>query len=74
MPVGPHITDIVSFPLRMAIELVPASESEEAVKLREERVSYLRERGYRVVELPIAEVEADVGHAIERVFAATAQT
>ena len=49
VPVGPHITDIVSFPLRVVIELVPADESAAAVKARAERRAYLTERGYRVV-------------------------
>ena len=31
VPVGPHITDIVSFPLRVVIELVPADEIAAAV-------------------------------------------
>ena len=34
VPVGPHITDIVSFPLRVVIELVPADEVAAAVAMR----------------------------------------
>ena len=34
VPVGPHITDLVSFPLRWSIDLVPADESEAAAKAR----------------------------------------
>ena len=49
MPVGPHITDIVSFPLRVVIELVPADEGAAAIKARAERRAWLTERGYRVV-------------------------
>src|SRR5215467_5485122 len=37
VPVGPHITDFVSFPLRLVIELVPAQESKIAGKARGER-------------------------------------
>ena len=37
VPVGPHITDIVSFPLRVVIELVPADEVAAAVAMRAER-------------------------------------
>src|SRR2546426_7241390 len=29
-PIGPHIADVVSFPLRLVIDLVPAGESEAA--------------------------------------------
>ena len=60
VPVGPHIVDVVSFPLRVAIELVPADDVAEAVKARAERRTYLTERGYRVVDVAMAEVEADV--------------
>ena len=34
VPVGPHITDFVSFPLRVVIDLVPAGESEAAARTR----------------------------------------
>jgi tRNA/rRNA methyltransferase len=60
VPVGPHIVDVVSFPLHVAIELVPADDVAEAIKARAERRAYLTERGYRVVDVAIAEVEADV--------------
>jgi tRNA/rRNA methyltransferase len=60
VPVGPHIIDVVSFPLRVAIELVPADDVAEAIKSRAERRAYLTERGYRVVDVLMAEVEANV--------------
>ena len=66
VPVGPHITDIVSFPLRVVIELVPADEVAAAVTARAERRAWLTERGYRVVDVAMAEVEADVGKVLER--------
>jgi tRNA/rRNA methyltransferase len=66
VPVGPHITDIVSFPLRMVIELIPPGESDAAVKGRAERQTYLRERGYLVIELAAAEVENDIGPVLDR--------
>src|SRR4029077_616064 len=34
VPVGPHITDLVSFPLRTVIDLVPAEESDAAATTR----------------------------------------
>jgi tRNA/rRNA methyltransferase len=34
VPVGPHIIDVVSFPLRTAIEFVPADDVAEAIKAR----------------------------------------
>jgi len=60
VPVGPHIVDVVSFPLRVAIELVPADDVAEAIKARAERRTYLTARGYSVVDVAMAEVEADV--------------
>src|SRR3954471_13434171 len=60
VPVGPHIIDVVSFPLRVAIELVAAGEPAAAAAARSERRAYLAERGYRVVDVTMAEVETDV--------------
>jgi very-short-patch-repair endonuclease len=42
------------------IELVPAADAAEAIKARAERRTYLTERGYSVVDVAMAEVEADV--------------
>src|SRR6476660_3498160 len=58
VPVGPHITDFVSFPLRLVIELVPAQESKIAAKARGERRAWLIERGYRVLDIAADAVEA----------------
>ncbi len=60
VPVGPHIVDFVSFPLRVVIDLVPADDGPAAIKARAERRAYLTERGYRVVDVSMADVEADV--------------
>src|SRR5262245_4538855 len=68
-PVGRHITDVVSFPLRQVIDLVPGEESEEAAKARSERRVWLRQRGYRVTEVRAAEIEADVNAVLERILA-----
>jgi tRNA/rRNA methyltransferase len=70
VPVGPHITDFVSFPLKCVIDLVPAEESKDAQRTRTERRSYLEERGYRVVEVKGAEAETDLAAALERLDAA----
>jgi tRNA/rRNA methyltransferase len=66
VPVGAHITDFVSFPLRAVIDLVPASESETAAKHRRERREWLRARGYRVLEVSADEVEADTLRVLDR--------
>ena len=69
VPVGPHITDFVSFPLKCVIDLVPAEETDEATQGRAEKRAYLTERGYRVVDVQAADVEGDLAGALER-FAA----
>jgi len=73
VPVGPHITDFVSFPLKCVIDLVPARESAEAARTRAERRAYLEERGYRVVDVNVEEAEKDVAQALETLATVTSQ-
>ncbi len=61
VPIGPHIVDFVSFPLRTVIELMPGEESEAAAKARRERRDWLGARGYRVTDIVAAAIEADLG-------------
>jgi tRNA/rRNA methyltransferase len=70
VPVGPHITDFVSFPLKCVIDLVPAQESEPAAGNRAGKRAYLSERGYRVVEARAADVEKDVVKVLDALAAA----
>ena len=69
VPVGPHITDFVSFPLRTVIDLVPADESEAAAKARADKHAWLAERGYRVMPVRLAEIEADVAKVLDELAA-----
>jgi tRNA/rRNA methyltransferase len=64
-PVGQHICDFVSFPLRLVIDIVPPAESEAATRARDEKHAWLRARGYKVTRLSANEVEADVAGALE---------
>jgi tRNA/rRNA methyltransferase len=64
-PVGPHIADFVSFPLRLVLDLVPRDESAEAANMRADRRAWLAERGYRVIEVAAAQVERDVGNVLD---------
>jgi tRNA/rRNA methyltransferase len=64
-PVGRHIPDFVSFPLRAIVDVVPAQESEAAAKARTQKRAWLVERGYRVIEVGENEVEADVGRVVD---------
>jgi len=66
-PVGRHITDLVSFPLHFVVDLAPSDESEAAANERSHRRAWLRERGYRVLEVRADEVEADVERVLERI-------
>jgi tRNA/rRNA methyltransferase len=65
VPIGPHITDFVSFPLRTVIELVPPDASAEVDKARAEKRAWLETRGYRVVDAETDAVEADVAMVLD---------
>ena len=56
VPIGPHIPDFVSFPLRAVIELVPADESQEATSARAKRAGWLTDRRYRIVSVTTEEI------------------
>jgi tRNA/rRNA methyltransferase len=60
VPVGPHIADFVSFPLRIVIDLMPQGESEAASAARRQKQKWLVERGYQVVPATSAEVESNL--------------
>ncbi len=66
-PVGRHIPDFVSFIRRVAVEVVHDGETEVVAHDRARRGEWLRERGYRVVELSAAVIERDVGAALEAI-------
>jgi tRNA/rRNA methyltransferase len=65
-PVGRHIPDFVSFVHRIAIELVNPDETEVIAKDRAMRQAWLEERGYKVIEMPVAAVERDLAGELER--------
>jgi tRNA/rRNA methyltransferase len=66
-PVGPHICDFVSFPLRVVVDLVPAHEEASAAKARADKHAWLVERGYRIVTLASALVETDLAAALGQI-------
>jgi tRNA/rRNA methyltransferase len=70
VPIGPHITDFVSFPLKCVVDLVPASESAEAAATRAARRAFLEEREYKVVAMKTADVEADIAAELDKLAAA----
>lgn len=70
VPVGPHIVDFVSFPLRFVIDLVPPSESDEAVRTRADKRAWLEEHDYRWAAVKAADAERDLPSALDILAAA----
>jgi len=68
-PVGRQIPDFVSFVHRIAIELVNAGETEAIAKDRAARQAWLEQRGYRVIEMHVADVERDLASELARLEA-----
>ena len=66
VPVGPHIADFVSFPLRVVIDVVPAAEPEPAQMSRAQKRGWLAERGYRVIEVASDTIERDLASTLDR--------
>jgi tRNA/rRNA methyltransferase len=65
-PVGRHIPDFVSFVHRLAIELVNPDETELIAQDRATRREWLQQRGYKVVDMPSAAIEADLATELDR--------
>jgi tRNA/rRNA methyltransferase len=63
-PVGRHIPDFVSFPNRIAIELVNPDESDAIATDRAARKDWLEARDYRVVLVEAATVERDIAEVL----------
>jgi tRNA/rRNA methyltransferase len=66
VPVGSHIADLVSFPLRAVIDILPASESANAADARRRRRAWLAERDYQVVEVLACDIDADPTAVLNR--------
>lgn len=65
-PVGRHIPDFVSFPQKMALELVNPDETEVIAADRAGRREWLKQRGYRVVDITSADIERDISGVLDR--------
>jgi tRNA/rRNA methyltransferase len=68
-PVGRHIPDFVSFVHRIAIELINPDETEVITRDRSAREAWLEARGYRVVSMRAADIEADLAAQLDRLEA-----
>jgi tRNA/rRNA methyltransferase len=64
-PVGPHVADFVSFDLRTVVDVKPTHESEAASRARAEKLAWLRERDYRLVDVSAEDVERDVAAVLQ---------
>jgi tRNA/rRNA methyltransferase len=73
-PIGRHITDLVAFPLRLVIDLVPDEESTAAACARADKRAWLVERGYRVFEVNASEIEVDVNAVLDRLASTIEQS
>jgi tRNA/rRNA methyltransferase len=65
-PIGQHICDFVSFPLRLVIDLAPVDETSAAAKSRAAKRAWLAERDYVVTEVKAGEVETDLAQVLDR--------
>ncbi|MGH6725410.1 MAG: TrmJ/YjtD family RNA methyltransferase [Pseudolabrys sp.] len=72
VPIGPHIADFVSFPLKCVIEIKPAAETAAAAASRGDKRTWLEAHGYRVSEVKAANVEKDVGKVLDALAAVIA--
>jgi tRNA/rRNA methyltransferase len=67
VPIGPHIVDLVSFPLRAVIDITPDGEAPEATKARAGKRAWLKERDYHVCEVVTGHIDSDVSAVLERI-------
>jgi tRNA/rRNA methyltransferase len=66
-PVGQHICDFVSFPLRLVIDLVQAEETEAATKTRADKRDWLKAHDYTVVGIFDRDVDSDMAAALAQI-------
>jgi tRNA/rRNA methyltransferase len=65
-PIGPHICDFVSFPLRFVVDVVPDHESAAAAKARAEKCAWLVARDYVILAVNGADIERDLTAVLDR--------
>jgi tRNA/rRNA methyltransferase len=64
-PIGPHVCDFVSFPLRTVIDLVPSDESAVAAEARADRRAWLATRDYAVIEIGAREIDSGIAAVLD---------
>jgi tRNA/rRNA methyltransferase len=70
-PVGPHIADFVSFPLRLVVDVAPVGEDAAAARLRAQKREWLGARDYRIVAVEAEAVAEDVAQVLEIILGST---
>jgi len=65
-PVGRHIPDFVSFPHRIAIELINEGETDAIAADRAGRRAWLESRNYRVIDMTVGDLERDLETELAR--------
>jgi tRNA/rRNA methyltransferase len=68
-PIGPHIADFVSFPLKTVIDLVPPQEEEAAALARDNKRLWLEQHGYKVIVVTAPAVDANVEKVLDQLAA-----
>ena len=69
-PIGPHVADFVSFPLADRDRCDAGhAKTPTAADMRRQKLAWMRERNYRIVEVGAAEVVKDADAVLERIFA-----
>ena len=71
-PIGPHVADFVSFPLRLVIDVTPAEEDAAAAQSRAQKLAWIRERGYRIVQFRTNEIDARLDAVLAAIVEAAA--
>lgn len=66
VPIGPHVADLVSFPLKVVVDFEPHTQGDQAAERRTEKRRWLAERGYRIIVMEARSVEADPAAALDR--------
>lgn len=71
-PIGPHVADFVSFPLRLVIDVAPDDEEAPAREVRRAKLDWMRARDYRIVEMRAGGVMGDVETVLQDILSVIA--
>jgi tRNA/rRNA methyltransferase len=73
-PIGPHVADFVSFPLRLVVDLVPHGEDATARAARDAKLAWMRARDYRIVVLEADLIGSNLEGVLSSILDAAEQT